>query len=111
NNNNIAAYGGSTQFGWNSPGSDNHPQFFSGLLSHTVDQGNEGVQSLSVNASGTDPTGAALAGCDFTSRGLEESPTPSGGIQNPLLLAVFNYLVSIFDDTRAASPATTYILG
>ncbi len=100
NNDAVANYGFSTQYGYNAPASDTHPQFYSGLESHggknICSDGTGytyGVYELRITLTGTDPNGVTLSGVRFTSINELHSPETNGASQT-VLLAIFNVLAN-----------------
>jgi hypothetical protein len=99
----AANYGVSTQYGYNAPANDTHPQFYSGLESHGG-QGSPcnlcssytyGVYDLKITLSGTYPNGGAIPGNGFVFSGpsILYSPQSNGPLQ-PILSAIFVVLTN-----------------
>ncbi len=88
----VANYGGSTEYGYDAPAMDTHPQFYAGVEAHTMG-GWYMVWRLLVSVSGTDPNGVALSGDRFT--GLTALHSPESGSYQYVLDVVYQTLVNV----------------
>src|SRR5712691_5368309 len=90
-NNHGFNYGGATEYNFNAPGTDLHPQFYASAESHVA---NGYVCDLKITVTGVDPQGVPLGGIRFEPLTTSHSPSPDTfqGIMDFTRVALLNVI-------------------